>query len=140
MNIRTMYLRDETHHPVGCVVTLLSPDHKTVAYQLTGRHPQDAYDRKVGRNLAIGRLITDPIILSLEESEVKRYNIVRVVLLDIVSNSIKFPVAKEVQRAVGVPFHGFPRRIGKAADEWLTAHSHGLVSLELDPESVMASR
>lgn len=94
----------ENGTPVGCVVTLLN-DNNTISYQVSSRNPLDEYDRRTGRQLAVGRLITEPIVVALDDVAPKRHAILRAVLLDI----------------AGHP-KDFPTRIWKAADRWLAEH------------------
>lgn len=116
MNIRTMYFRapstktnpkdgrPENGTPLGCVVTLLNTDN-TISYQVSSRNPLDEYNRKTGREIAVGRLITAPVVVSLDDVAPKRHAILRAVLLDIANHP------KE-----------FPKKIWKSADRWLKDH------------------
>lgn len=134
MNIRTMYLRTpfstQLSHkpgplqgkpvriggtPVGCVVTSLAEDQKTISYQVTSHNPLDEYNRKIGRELAVGRLALHPIVVDLEGVAPKRHAILRAVLLDIVENASMFPI-----------------RLSKAADHWLTIHKYQEVEAETE--------
>jgi hypothetical protein len=76
-NYRFIYLRDDYHldmgrdfnmvgckgNPVGClVVSLASKDNNTytVEYAVSSLNPGDDFDRKMARELAVGRLVSSP--------------------------------------------------------------------------------
>lgn len=63
MEHRIMYLRTRSGNPVGCLAIRLNPRTQFVEYQLSVLNPLDRFDRKVARQLALGRLAETPITL-----------------------------------------------------------------------------
>lgn len=58
---RVMFLRGRNNHPVGCVAMQLFGDR--AVYQVSTLNPSDNFDRRMARQLAIGRLVESPIHL-----------------------------------------------------------------------------
>lgn len=62
-NLKIMYLRDKTNQPVGCVAFRRVPSQDgqhLLEYELSVRNPVDRFSRKMGREIATGRLNTHP--------------------------------------------------------------------------------
>jgi hypothetical protein len=68
MNYRVQYLRDLRNHPVGCVVIKINRHENRVQYQLSVLNPADRFDRKVARQLALGRLTEAPLSTTLPKN------------------------------------------------------------------------
>jgi hypothetical protein len=60
-NTRIMFLRNESYRPVGCIAITVNRHSKTASYQFSVLNPADNFDRKIARQLAIGRLVEQPI-------------------------------------------------------------------------------
>jgi len=65
-SFRFMFLRGDNNFPVGCLAMRTGKTH--VDYQVSTLNPSDKFDRKVARQLALGRLIETPIRVSVETS------------------------------------------------------------------------
>ena len=68
MSRRIMYLRSSNGHPVGCIAISVDRNSSSVQYQLSVLNPQDNFDRAVARQLAIGRLVEDPISVRIRKN------------------------------------------------------------------------
>lgn len=69
MSRRIMYLRSDNGHPVGCLaIQVNSSDRSQVSYQLSVLNPKDQFNRSVARQLAIGRLMEEPIKISIRHN------------------------------------------------------------------------
>lgn len=60
---RIMFLRAKDNNPVGCLAIRINPRTKFVEYQLSVLNPVDNFDRKLARQLALGRLEESPVTL-----------------------------------------------------------------------------
>lgn len=60
-NSRIMFLRDSQYHPCGCVAITIDRRNHRISYQYSVLNPNDKFDRKIARQLAIGRLIEVPM-------------------------------------------------------------------------------
>lgn len=54
---RVMFLRDPSGMPVGCLAIGLTRSRKTIKYQVSVLNPVDKFDRKLARQIALGRLM-----------------------------------------------------------------------------------
>lgn len=54
---RVMFLRDPSGMPVGCLAIGLTRSRKTIKYQVSVLNPIDQFDRKLARQIALGRLM-----------------------------------------------------------------------------------
>jgi hypothetical protein len=61
-----MYLRTETGRPVGCIAINYKKGDKQLTYQVSVLNPSDKFDRSVARQLATGRLLEKPIVISVD--------------------------------------------------------------------------
>jgi hypothetical protein len=86
MSRRIMYLRSENGHPVGCLAIQFSPDAAHIMYQLSVLNPRDKFNRAVARQLAIGRLVEEPLKVSLPAHS-NMHAISEAVMRDIISYS-----------------------------------------------------
>lgn len=100
MSRRIMYLRSETGHPVGCMAIQLNRHDGTLSYQLSVLNPRDQFNRAVARQLALGRLLEEPLKVKIDR-ESTMHDISEAVMKDIVS------------------FKDAPARAIKAAKLWL---------------------
>lgn len=60
---KTMYLRNAKGHAVGCVVSRRvnsTIEQDLVEYEISVLNPVDKFNRKLGREIALGRLNTHP--------------------------------------------------------------------------------
>jgi len=79
---RVMFLRDTNNHPVGCVAMQLFVD--KVYYQLSTLNPNDDFDRRMARHLAIGRLVEAPFTVHVNKSNI--HDTVRAVMMHLIGN------------------------------------------------------
>lgn len=64
-SLKIMYLRDKKDQPVGCVVYRRIPVNADqtqhhLEYEVSVRNPLDRFNKKMGREIALGRLNTHP--------------------------------------------------------------------------------
>jgi hypothetical protein len=101
MEHRIMYLRNLSGNPVGCLAIRLNPRTQFVEYQLSVLNPLDRFDRKVARQLALGRLAESPLTLRVPRNPTM-YDISVAVMRDMVNSGTA------------------PSRAVKAAKLWLS--------------------
>ena len=102
MSDRTMFLRDKSGSPVGCLAIVIYPNDNVIEYQFSVANlKQDTFDREVARGLALGRLVENPITVSLPKKHQNMFDISRAVMKNLVRR------------------HGTPSRAVKAAKLWL---------------------
>lgn len=81
MSERTMFLRDKSGNPVGCLAIVAFPDSNVVKYQFSVANlDQDTFDREVARGLALGRLVEAPITVRLPQRKFNLFDISRAVM------------------------------------------------------------
>ena len=102
-NQRTLYLRNQHNHPVGCVAMSIQWEKKEVSYQLSVLNPLDRFNRKLARSIAFSRLTNKPYLISIKEDSFNVHDIFRAVLSEISKTS----------------HSKFPTRAVKAAKKWL---------------------
>ncbi len=100
MNYRITYLRSMNGQPIGCLSISLK-DSKTAQYQISVLNPLDKFNRKVARQLAIGRLVESPFTVQIPKNA-SRHDIMASVMKHIVSHK------------------DLPSRARKAARFWIT--------------------
>lgn len=107
-NFRVMYLRDRNNHPVGCVAIKINGSfHRnasvSVEYQVSVLNPQDNFERKMARLLALGRLVESPFSVKVDnrDGEIGMHTISKAVMNEITHNL------------------NIPTRAKKAAGLWL---------------------
>ena len=70
MSRRIMYLRSSGGQPVGCIAFSFdrsSGKHSfKISYQVSVLNPHDQFDRALARQIAIGRLVENPITLKAD--------------------------------------------------------------------------
>ncbi len=102
---KIMFLRSKDHnHPVGCIAIRLrgiKHDNVDIQYQLSTLSPTDRFDRKLARQLALGRLIESPITVSN------------------VNASTIHHLVKAIMQHISESFV-FPKRSKAAAKHWLS--------------------
>lgn len=98
-NYRIMFLRGSNNHPVGCLAMLVT--NNQVKYQVSTLNPVDKFDRRVARQLALGRLIENPIEIGMNDTNI--HNVVKCVMADIARNNL------------------IPNRAKIAAKKWLSS-------------------
>lgn len=115
MSTRIVYLRTTTGQPVGCLaISQIKNNQSTcyVSYNLSVLNPSDNFNRKVARNIAIGRLEKNPdTYKAFVLQNANMHMITRSVMADIMNNK------------------AIPNRAIKAAKLWLNNHP-GLVLLK----------
>lgn len=97
---RIMFLRRENNHPIGCLAMHLNGDGE-VSYQVSTLNPVDSFNRKLARQLALGRLLEFPITISTKGRSV--HDITKDVLRDLIKDK------------------SFPSRTRSAATRWLNS-------------------
>ncbi len=91
MTNRIMFLRDTKNHPVGCVAINFDFQTSQLSYQLSVLNPNDKFDRKMARHLALGRLVERPFSVTIPA--VLKYSMhdVTFLVMSDISNNIKSP-------------------------------------------------
>jgi hypothetical protein len=84
MSRRIMYLRSETGHPVGCLAIQMNRHDSVISYQLSVLNPSDRFNRAVARQLALGRLLEEPLKVKLSR-EATMHDISEAVMRDILA-------------------------------------------------------
>lgn len=98
--MRIMYLRDSQDRPVGCLAIRLIRSRGIAEYNYTVQNPVDDFDRTLGRQLAIGRMVEKPKTVKIGK-DANMHEISHAVMSDLVSTK------------------GTPTRAVKAAQHWL---------------------
>lgn len=101
-SIRFMYLRDQNQAPIGCLAILLL-NKKLVQYGVSVQNPIDEFDRTLARDLAAGRILTNPGMVSARGLS-GIHDITRAVMSDLSKDS------------------DAPERAQRAAKRWLKAN------------------
>jgi hypothetical protein len=83
MSRRIMYLRSETGHPVGCLAIQLNRHEGQISYALSVLNPRDRFNRAVARQLALGRLVEEPLKVKINR-EATMHDISEAVMKDII--------------------------------------------------------
>jgi len=83
--IRFTYLRDHNEHPIACVAVMFEPNTKQLIYGISTLNPSDTFNKKVARDLAVGRLVQKPsrLTLHIPKHEITAHEITRRVLKDL---------------------------------------------------------
>jgi hypothetical protein len=101
-NIRITYLREKDGYPTGCIAIDIDRDNHTISYQLSVKNPFDCYNKALARQIAIGRLSVDPIVIDVTEDDLSS------------TRSITYAVMKNVSNSTIVP-----KRAARLARSWL---------------------
>lgn len=88
-SVRVMFLRNRQNHAVGCLAITLDRKSNSVDYQYSVLNPLDSFDRKVARHLALGRLLENPISVSVPK-DATMHDVSRAVMTSL-SSSKKVP-------------------------------------------------
>lgn len=106
MEHRIQYLKDEGGHYVGCIAIHERPDLEVsggryvVEYRVSTVNPLDEFDKDVGRQLALGRMLEAPYVVHVAHRP-SMHEVGIVVMRDIAKDST------------------LPSRVRKAAKNWL---------------------
>lgn len=114
-NVRIMYLRDNANRPVACLAITFQRSRGEVLYNYTVQNPVDSYDKMLGRQLAIGRMVETPFKVKVNK-EANMHEVSYAVLTDMVS-----PAGAKTT----------PTRAYKAAQRWLNDVEQGANSFEI---------
>lgn len=68
MDTRFMFLRDSKDQPVGCLAIKLNSTTSSLNYQLSVLNPSDKFNRKLAREIALGRLVNAPVELKCADN------------------------------------------------------------------------
>lgn len=108
-NLRIMYLRDSSGRPLGCLAIRLIRSRGVAEYQYSVQNPVDDYERVLGRQLAIGRMVESPFTAKISKNA-SMHEVSHAVMSDLIACK------------------GTPTRAVKAAQNWLqTARSSELI-------------
>lgn len=87
MNSRIMFLRDSNYRPVGCVAISINRRDRVLNYQYSVLNPNDQFDRKMARHLALGRLVEAPVKVQYARgTSINMHLISEMVMLDIANS------------------------------------------------------
>lgn len=89
MEHRIQFLRDPNGQPVGCVairVRQVTVKRTLIEYQYSVLNPLDRFDRRLARQLALGRMVEAPYTTTVHASP-SRHDITVAVMENIVSDS-----------------------------------------------------
>jgi hypothetical protein len=98
---RVIYLRDKRNQIVGCVAVKLHREKLYAEYRASVLNPMDRFERSLGRQLALGRLVEAPFVVSLPSADCDLHEAFKAVMSDISKDT------------------GEPTRAKKAAKRWL---------------------
>lgn len=68
-----MFLRDKNRNPVACIATNFDKETNKFTYQYSVVHSDDQFDKERGRQIAEGRLRSNPILLVDSEDADKQW-------------------------------------------------------------------
>lgn len=83
---RVMYLRSVEGRPVGCLAILVNRKGAALSYGFSVLNPADKFDRKVARQLALGRLLEAPVTVEVMREDLNMHEITRNVMKSLVIN------------------------------------------------------
>lgn len=86
-NTRIQFLRDSQFRPVGCLAINLDLRNHRLTYQMSVLNPADRFDRKVARQLALGRLVEAPVSVPLPRGKEFTMHDISEVVMRHVANS-----------------------------------------------------
>jgi hypothetical protein len=92
--------------PIGCLVTSLSKDRKTIRYQFSVLNPVDEFKRSLARHIALGRLLEIPFRIKGLRGDENSWQINSLVMEDILNSKSR----------------DIPSRARKSAKLWLQRH------------------
>jgi hypothetical protein len=108
-SIRVMYIRDRENNPYGCIAMAreVGEESSVIKFALSVVHSKnDVFDKKIGRQIAKGRLIDNPEIIHTDETVDFRWS----------THDI---TAQVMQSIVEAPYGHFPCDAVKFAKRWL---------------------
>lgn len=105
MSHRVQYLKDENGQYVGTIAIQEHPEHEhdsryLVEYRVSAVHPIDKFDKDVGRQLALGRVLEAPYCVFVNRNP-SMHEVGIVIMRDIARDST------------------LPSRVRRAAKNWL---------------------
>lgn len=83
-NYRVMYLRNVDGHAIGCLAIQVNHKQAMLQYGYSVLNPADKFDRKVARQLALGRLMESPIEVSVMREDLNMHEITRSIMRSLV--------------------------------------------------------
>lgn len=83
---RVMYLRSVEGHPVGCLAISIDRKGQVLQYGFSVLNPADKFDRKVARQLALGRLLESPVSIAPIKADANMHEITRSVMKSLIVN------------------------------------------------------
>lgn len=93
-----MFLRDNQYRPCGCVAITIDRRNHRLSYQYSALNPSDKFDRKIARQLALGRLVETPLHISMRhEGEISMHRVSEMVMRNL--STSKFAPARAVRAA-----------------------------------------
>jgi hypothetical protein len=104
-NIRIMYLRGRHNHAVGCIALQVNKENCMITYQVSVQNPQDRFNRKLARQIAIGRLIENPLTILASDNDLAGTRNITIAVMESIANNI----------------FQLPTRAVKCAKAWLNA-------------------
>lgn len=110
MSCKIMYLRAFSGQPVGCIAMSYDKTNRVVKYQVSYLNPRDKFEKKVARDIALGRMDTKPVEVELDSyykrsAPITSHDITKAVMNDI---SLKKSASS---------------RASKAVNRWLVKHN-----------------
>lgn len=87
-NYKIMFLRGSNNFPVGCVAFSTSKNGSgavTINYQVSTLNPSDEFNRRVARQLAIGRTVEIPISISMSGHNTSYNEVVTAIMKDMMN-------------------------------------------------------
>jgi len=100
-NKRIMYLRDKNKKPIACLAIAIERSMSIIGWQISTLNPEDNLVKSMGRELAIGRLVSRPYLIKGIPADITLHDITALVMADV-------SVSKEI-----------PTRAIRAAKRWL---------------------
>lgn len=86
-NTRIMFLRDSKDHPVGCLAISMDRKNHRLNYQMSVLNPDDRFDRKMARHLALGRLVEKPVSVPVKRGHELTMHEISCVVMEHVATS-----------------------------------------------------
>ena len=86
MDYRIMFLRNGASHPIGCLAIQIDRKRSVLSYGFSVLNPADKFDRKVARQLALGRLLESPVSIAPIKADANMHEITRSVMKSLIVN------------------------------------------------------
>jgi hypothetical protein len=100
MDFRIMYLRNNKKQPIGCLAVKLDRAKGLAFYNFSIQNPIDDFDRSIGRQLALGRMVESPLSVKIEK-DANMHEVSYSIMTDLIKRDVS------------------PIRAVKAAKHWL---------------------